>query len=403
MGCGFSTQRNAASTPTKLNKLVRPAKYQDGKRPSLHAAYARAARRYGFEATTFTTFAKRNNVVVKVKGVEKETDHEVPAESIQNDSEYVVPVTIGTPGITLNLDFDTGSSDLWVWSSEIANAKSHKGHNIYDPSKSSTSQKAAGTWNISYGDGSSASGDVFTDTVTVGDVSIPAQSVEVAKNLSESFLEDNGNDGLLGLAWPQINTVTPTPVKTPVENMIEEGLVDQPLFTAKLARGTEAGFYSFGVIDESVTSSPITYTDVDNSQGFWQAASESYSVGGKTVNRSGNTAILDTGTTLLLVADDVVSAVYGKIKGAQFDNDQGGWKYPTNAKLPKVSFAVGGTLYTVNTADFGFGPADAGFTFGGIQSRGDLTFDIFGDVFLKSVYVVFNQGEQKVGLAQRND
>ena len=36
--------------------------------------------------------------------------------------EYVVPVTIGSPGVTVNLDFDTGSSDLWIWSSELANA-----------------------------------------------------------------------------------------------------------------------------------------------------------------------------------------------------------------------------------------------------------------------------------------
>lgn len=29
--------------------------------------------------------------------------------------QYVVAVKIGTPGVTLNLDFDTGSSDLWIW------------------------------------------------------------------------------------------------------------------------------------------------------------------------------------------------------------------------------------------------------------------------------------------------
>ncbi|RPD67480.1 acid protease [Lentinus tigrinus ALCF2SS1-7] len=411
MGClpsklPFSSSNSKPTTAhmQKLHPLTRPAKYQGGKGPSFYAAYARAARRYGFETGRNAGFAKRNNVVVKVKSKhDKDTDHEVPAESIQNGLEYVVPVKIGTPGVTLNLDFDTGSSDLWVWSSELAHASRYKGHNVYDPKKSSTAKKASGSWNISYGDGSSASGNVYNETVTVGDIAIPGQAVELAEELSPSFLQDGGNDGLLGLAWPAINTVSPKPVATPVENMINKKLIDPPVFTVKLGRGDEAGFYSFGFIDTSVTTDEITYTSVDNYQGFWQVPSTSWTLNGSTKNRSGNTTILDTGTTLLLVSDDVVDELYGAIEGAQFDNEQGGYKFPSSATLPDVSFAVGDKLYKVSGQDLAFADAGDGFVFGGIQSRGNLDFDIFGDIFLKNVYVVFNQGETTVGLAQRTD
>lgn len=39
---------------------------------------------------------------------------QVDALDIQNDTEYLCPVTIGTPGQKFMLDFDTGSADLWV-------------------------------------------------------------------------------------------------------------------------------------------------------------------------------------------------------------------------------------------------------------------------------------------------
>ena len=158
-------------------------------------------------------------------------------------------MTVGNPGITVNLDFDTGSSDLWIWSSELAGASSYRArHTIYDPRASDTAQHLRGAqWNISYGDGSSASGDVYYDTVTVAGVTIPQQAVECASYLSEDFLRDGGNDGLLGLAWPAINTVAPYPVKTPVENMIEQGCIQEPLFTVKLGHLKEPSFYSFGM------------------------------------------------------------------------------------------------------------------------------------------------------------
>ncbi|KAF8166351.1 acid protease [Mycena galopus ATCC 62051] len=384
-----------------LRPLARSAKYV-AQRPSFYSAYARAANRYGFQNTKFAPFQKKNDMVVHINA--KGESGDVPAQSLQNGAaEYVVPVKIGTPGVTLNLDFDTGSSDLWVWSSELTGV-SKTGHNIYSPSKSKTaSLQSKSTWKISYGDGSSASGNVYLDTVTVGGVAVPKQAVELAEKMSAQFSSGEGSDGLLGLAWPSINTVSPQAVKTPVENMIDQGLVAQPLFTVKLDRGDNAGFYSFGAIDETVTSNPITYTPVDNSQGFWMVPSTSYTLNGKTFARQDNTAILDTGTTLALIDDDAVSKIYAAIKGAKFDSTQGGWMYPTTSTVPTLAFAIGDTMYTLNAADFPYGEASDGFIFGGVQSRGTNPFDILGDIFLKSVYVVFNQGESTVGLAQRDD
>jgi hypothetical protein len=54
-----------------------------------------------------------------------------------------------------------------------------------------------------------------------------------------------------------------------------------------------------------------------SSQGFWQVESASYSLNGKKIARSGNTCILDTGTTLALVDDTILKQIYGKLLSSQ--------------------------------------------------------------------------------------
>lgn len=90
------------------------------------------------------------------------------------------------------------------------------------------------SWRISYGDGSSASGTVGTDNVTIGGLTITNQAIELANRMSTEFQQGTG-DGLLGLAWPAINTVKPKVVATPVENMITQDDIPKSaeLFTAK--------------------------------------------------------------------------------------------------------------------------------------------------------------------------
>lgn len=57
------------------------------------------------------------------------------------------------------------------------------------------------TWQIRYGDQSTANGQVFKDTVSVGDISVKDQAVEAAATVSATFTRDTSLDGLLGLAF----------------------------------------------------------------------------------------------------------------------------------------------------------------------------------------------------------
>jgi hypothetical protein len=167
--------------------------------------------------------------------VQKRTTGSAVATPQQYDVEYLTSVSIGTPAQTLNLDVDTGSSDLWVFSSETPKSEV-SGQTVYTPNKSSTAEKLAGaTWQITYGDGSSSSGDVYMDKVTVGGLTVSAQAVEAAKQVSDEFTSDSQNDGLLGLAFSTINTVQPTRQKTFFDNA--KSALNSPIFTADLKAG----------------------------------------------------------------------------------------------------------------------------------------------------------------------
>ncbi|KAM0752746.1 acid protease [Meredithblackwellia eburnea MCA 4105] len=370
---------------------------------------AKAAQRYGFDANPegFIFASKGPGSVVLRANIAGQTADatEVETQNIGNDLEYVVDVKVGTPGVTLQLDFDTGSSDCWVWSSELS-AHARKGHDIYDPSKSSTSKKIDGaTWEIHYGDNSWAKGVVYDDTLQLGDLTIKNQGIEAATKVSKQFVQDQGNDGLLGLAFDKLNTVKPNPVKTPFTNLVNQKLLKQALFTVKLVnwQSSEKGFYTFGAIDETALQNPLSYTPIDNADGFWKHKATSFTIGGVETQIPGGKAISDTGTSLLILPASAVKAFYASIPGARLDPLQGGYVFPQNAEIPPVTFGAGDQQYTINPENLKYGKPDSnGNVYGGVQSGGNLPFAIYGDAFLKNVYVVFDYGNNQIGFSQRD-
>lgn len=71
-----------------------------------------------------------------------------------------------------------------------------------------------------------------------------SQAVEAATSVSAAFTEDTDNDGLVGLAFSDLNTVSPDSQLTFFDN-VKSTLVE-PLFAADLVYHA-AGSYDFGV------------------------------------------------------------------------------------------------------------------------------------------------------------
>ncbi|OJJ51178.1 hypothetical protein ASPZODRAFT_55031 [Penicilliopsis zonata CBS 506.65] len=416
----LSYETVAAPTPARLQRKGTSYKVERVRREGFVADGASALRKayskYGITASTkesgadlwdfepYATVKEATSSSAAASSASASQTGEVTATSADDGSEFVSPVIIG--GQTINMDFDTGSADLWVFSSELP-SEDQEGHTIFEVSESSTFELLEGeTFEISYGDGSSAAGVVGTDTVNIGGVTVTSQAVELPTTISAEFIEDTASNGLVGFAFSNINAVSPDQQKTFFANAADS--MDEPVLTAQLTDdGT--GEYELGYIDTSKYTGEMANITIDSSNGYWEFASAEYAIG------SGDTqsiedvqvAIADTGTTLMLSSPDVVEAFYAEVDSAQYSNSYGGYVYPCSATLPDLSVAVGSShLVTIPGSLLTYceiGTSSSGETvcYGGLQSSGDSEIQIYGDIFLRSLFVVFDLRGPSMGFAAR--
>jgi len=278
---------------------------------------------------------------------------------------------------------------LWVFSNQLP-ASERSGHATFNTAASSTFTTVRGeTWGIEYGDGSSAEGIVGTETINIGGITVTGQGVEVATGVSTSFVSDTADDGILGLAMSDLNTVRPTPVLTPFDNMKNQGSLASNVFTVTLKHDAP-GSFDFGFIDTSKFTGSLTTIPVNTRNGFWEVSGTSFSVGSGAARSLALDAIVDTGTTLLLLPNTVVTNYYASVSGAQNSAAEGGFIFPCSATLPSLTLRIGSYSAVVPGSLINFAPISNTECFGGLQSDAGIGFSILGDIFLKSQFVVFN-------------
>ncbi|PLN78516.1 putative extracellular aspartic endopeptidase [Aspergillus taichungensis] len=343
------------------------------------------------------------NAIAKKNVSEPEAAGAVTAASVQEDAAFVSPVTIGGQKIMMN--FDTGSADFWVMNPNVAGIDL-AGREVFNVSNSTTFQKMdETTFRISYGDRSFAWGYVGTDTVDIGGAIVSNQAIGIATTVSSSFLEDNYYNGLAGFAFSTASTMRPQQQKNFLENLAKD--LDEPVLTASL-KPKAVGEYEFGFVDPDKYRGKLVNITIDPSNGFWQIASLHYQIGDGALIKRDNAApaIADTGTTLMLLDDEVVRAYYAQVPNAAHLLAVGGYIYPCNQTLPDLSVGFGDSHLAYLPGEvLGYSQVGTNRTtgvpvcFGGVQSNQGSKLQVLGDVFIKAFYVVFDLRGPSIAIA----
>ncbi|KAF9170291.1 hypothetical protein BGX21_005155 [Mortierella sp. AD011] len=302
---------------------------------------------------------------------------------------------------------DTGSSNTWVGASEGTR---------YSPT--STSRNTTNNFNITYGSGS-VTGKEYVDQVSLGSLVIPGQSIGVA-NQSKGFDEF---DGILGLGPAELTNGTLHPddraiVNTVVDNAFKSGLIPSDTFGIYIPHSdapspVTVGEISFGGADDSKYTGEITYVSITNTSTaskFW-GINATFAYGTTLLgNRAG---IVDTGTTLLLLADDWLQMIK-EATGATTDGSSNLLCVSSSTVLQNLTITIGSQNFTLTPQQYTVPPGyypDLGISsqpenakkylwFHSLGHDDDPGIDfILGLKFLEHYYSVYDIANRRVGLA----
>ncbi|KAG2199995.1 hypothetical protein INT47_000345 [Mucor saturninus] len=303
---------------------------------------------------------------------------------------YYGEISIGTPAQKFNVIFDTGSSDVWVVSnkcqSDICDSHrkfDHHQSNSYNSEKDEDDDED--TLSVDYGTGS-VQGHLGKDKVSLADgqIVIQEQVIADAYTLSRDFIGSPFH-GIFGLGLAGLSSSQHDP---PFLSMIEQNLVEQPVFS--IYSQHNAGEIDFGGIDKDRFEGEISYVDnIDSS--YWMMAIDSMEFEDQSFQD--RKAIIDSGSTLIIMNKNDASLYHQSIPGAMSNGD-GTWSFPCKNvnTLGPLTIKSGDTTLTIPADKLFLTPMSATSKncLSGISDQEMETENswILGDVFLKNFYTV---------------
>ncbi|GAB7360953.1 hypothetical protein MBLNU230_g0936t1 [Neophaeotheca triangularis] len=330
--------------------------------------------------------------------IKPEKGHPVAVSNFLN-AQYFSEIAIGTPPQEFKVVLDTGSSNLWVPSQDCGSIACYL-HTKYDHSDSSSYKKNGSDFAIRYGSGS-LEGYVSQDTVQIGDLKIKDQLFAEATSEPGLAFAFGRFDGIMGLGY---DTISVNGIPPPFYNMVEQGLLDEPVFAFYLSNTNDEGEESeaiFGGVNKDHYKGEMTKIPLRR-KAYWEVDLDAITFGDQTAELDSTGAILDTGTSLIALPSTLADLLNKEMGAKKGFNGQYSIECEKRDSLPDLTFTLTGNNFTITPYDYILevqGSCISSFMgFDIPEPAGPLV--ILGDAFLRRYYSVYDLGNNAVGLAE---
>lgn len=205
-------------------------------------------------------------------------------------------------------------------------------------------------------------------------------------------------DGIFGLGY---DTISVNHVVPPFYNMIDQGLLDEPVFAFYIADQDKESEAIFGGIDKDHYTGKMVKLPLRR-KAYWEVDLDAITFGQETAEFDNTGVILDTGTSLIALPSTLAELVNKQIGAKKGFNGAYTVDCSKRSSAPDMTFNLSGYNFTINASDYiieSQGNCISGFIGLDVPApAGPLI--ILGDVFLRRYYSVYDLGNNAVGLAK---
>ena len=306
------------------------------------------------------------------------------------DTQFFGELEVGTPSQTLEIMFDTGSSNTFVLAPNCTGVTCY-GRTVYNFTDSSTFYMNGTSIKLSYGDGNFY-GFLGNDDINVGEYTISDMLFALIYDPDSFAYLYARFDGIAGLAYPSIAVGDIPPF---FQVMMDQELLDDASFSFYLTKdlSQNGSTLIFGGVDEKYAASNFSYVNLTH-ETFFMTDLDDLIVGNTSYIQAKMNIILDSGTSVIVGPEDLINnitAMYPhKIACEDVDSYQ------------NLTFVIGGIRYDIPPGMYiveNFGHCILGLV-GAVFNEELQNTIVLGDVFMRSYYTHFDYGNKRLGFAE---